>query len=204
MTEWFADNNSLPALETDCWNLLTHAVSDRDCGWRLPVLATSAVNGVQQRTLVLRSVNRRQRELLFHTDVRSPKHAQLVSDPRVSLLFYDSVLSSQLIICGIAALHHSDEVANAVWNSSPPETLRQYLAPVAPGTVVETADCNLPQYVRGRIPDRSEVEPGRDHFAVIRVRALSLDWLHLSREGNRRARFEYPGDHEPHSLWTAP
>ena len=190
-------------IEQDCWKHLSAAVDDRDCGWRLPVMATTTLDGVCQRTLVLRRVCNQTRTLQFHTDVRSHKITHLQHDARVSLLFYDHARSVQMQIRGKASLHRNDSIADALWNDSPPESLRGYLAPQAPGTFTPKANINLPIHVQGRIPDRSEIEPGKVNFVVIEVHTHQADWLHLSRDGNIRARFIYEQG-QPQGQWLTP
>lgn len=203
-SDWFVHNDSLTVIERDCWGLLRQAVTDRDCGWRLPVLSTSTAAGVRQRILVLRSVDAEHRQLMFHTDCRSPKFTQLQADPCVSLLFYDHTRSVQLQARGTVSLHTQDAIAEQLWIASAPETLRGYLAPLAPGTIVEGPDDNLPDHVRGRIPAWAEVEPGRAQFAVICVHIARMDWLALSRTGNRRVRIRYDEGRPVSCEWIAP
>ncbi len=190
-------------IEQDCWKHLASAVTDRQCSWRLPVMATSTPDGVYQRTLVLRRVCQITRTVQFHTDLRSDKIVQLQHHAGVSLLFYDHMRGVQLQIQGVASLHHNDSIADALWNASAPESLRTYLGPQSPGTVMPRADINLPGHVQGRILERAEIEPGRINFAVIEVHTHRADWLHLSREGNIRARFTYEQG-IPEGRWITP
>lgn len=203
-SDWFVRNDSLTAIEKDCWGLLQQAITDRVCGWRLPVLGTYSVAGVRQRVLVLRDVDAEKQQLMFHTDRRSPKFTQLQEDSRVSLLFYDHTRAIQIQARGIASLHTNDQIAERLWTSAAPESLRGYLAPLAPGTAVAAPSDNLPQAVRGRIPTRAEVEPGRAQFAVICVSITVLDWLALSANGNRRALFRYEAGKPMNAEWIAP
>ena len=199
----FANTASLSCILSDCWRSLRNAVSSRDCGWRLPVLATQSSGDVRQRIVVLREVDIQQRLLLAHTDFRSPKVAALRDTQSVSWLFYDHTAMSQLQITSTASIHHADEVADRVWQSEPESSLRGYLAPIVPGTVVNGPSCNLPDKVMGRIPDRDELAAARTNFAVIQCEVETIEWLTLSREGNLRARFRYSND-EVHADWLAP
>ena len=82
------DLNSSAALTTifaTCWDLLEAAAAGNGTGWRLPVLATQSSQGIQQRTIVLRTVLRPRNSLLFHTDVRSAKIEQLQADANEQL-----------------------------------------------------------------------------------------------------------------------
>lgn len=184
-------NLQLEAIHLDCWGLLEQAVTDRDCGWRLPTLATLAPAGVRQRTVVLRAVDSVRRQVFLHTDVRSAKIGQIRENPQVSLLFYDHTRSVQLMLQGKASIHTNDETADILWQHSPPEALRGYLGPLPPGMPVDEFCVNLPPFVQGRIPERAEVESGRPHFAVVSVTVEQSEWLRVSRSGNCRAVFRY-------------
>jgi pyridoxamine 5'-phosphate oxidase len=191
MDSGFTNKNSLETIESDLWILLKTACTERNHGWRLPVLATQAGHSIRQRTIVLRDVLPDHRRLLFHTDLRSPKIAQIQMNPNASLLFYDHASAVQLQVSGQVSVETYSPQADRLWEISPPESLRSYLAPQTPGTPADNPDDNLPESVRGRIPERSEIEPGRCHFAILRFEVSDIEWLQLDREGNRRARFYY-------------
>lgn len=197
----------LEAVQADCWRLLEQAVTDRDCGWRLPVLATRTAAAVRQRTVVLRAVRAAERQVFLHTDIRSAKVQQIQEHPDVSLLFYDHARGVQLQLSGRATLHTHDAAADTLWQHSPPEALRMYLGLRAPGTPLTEPCTNLPPHVRGRIPERGEIEPGRPQFAAVAVTVQQAEWLLLSRDGNLRARFCYDVAAVEDSLraeWLAP
>jgi pyridoxamine 5'-phosphate oxidase len=192
MNSGFTDKNSLGTIESDLWILLKTACTERNHGWRLPVLATQAGKSMRQRTIVLRDVIPHDRRLFFHTDLRSPKVAQIRMNPDASLLFYDHASAVQLQVSGHVSVDTDSPQADRLWEISPPESLRSYLAPQPPGTPADDPDDNLPESVRGRIPERSEIERGRCHFAVLIYTVSDIEWLQLDRDGNRRARFRYP------------
>ncbi len=201
------DLNSSAALTTifaTCWDLLEAAAAGNGTGWRLPVLATQSSQGIQQRTIVLRTVLRPRNSLLFHTDVRSAKIEQLQADANASLLFYDSQLEVQLQVRGVATIHTNDETADQLWEANTPASLKMYLAPLAPGTTTKGPDCNLPDSMRGRLPERSEILPGRDHFAAVKFTVQSIEWLRLSRNGNLRAVLFCSNGNRDHSEWMTP
>lgn len=200
----FSSADTLHTIDQTCWHILQAAVSCREHGWRCPVLATEFAGSVRQRTVILRDVDPENREIFCHTDVRSPKIVQLRENPRVSMLFYDSRLGAQLQILGRAEIHTDTQVADRLWQQSPPESLRSCLAPYAPGTHSIHPCDNLPDSVRGRIPERQELRSGRSRFAVVRIIAEQADWLLLSRDGNRRATFGYSPGKEPVREWLCP
>ncbi|MFY9255670.1 MAG: pyridoxamine 5'-phosphate oxidase family protein [Fuerstiella sp.] len=200
----FSDLTSLPAIHTQCWENLTAAVIQRDSGWRLPVLATSDMDGCRQRVVVLRHVDVQHETIYVHTDLRSAKITSIQSQPQVSWLFYDAAAMVQLQLSGKAVIHTNDTTADRFWNSEPESSLRGYLAPHAPGTVCNLPESNLPASVIGRIPERDELQLGRANFAVISCKIQSMEWLLLRREGNLKARFQTPTSGDTTMEWLAP
>jgi hypothetical protein len=77
-----------------------------------------------------------------------------------------------------------------------------YLSELRPGTEQEIPYPGYPEELQNRPPDEEESVAGRSNFAVIECRVLEMDYLHLSREGQTRARFQY----EPtlKLAWLAP
>ncbi|MFM7059350.1 MAG: pyridoxamine 5'-phosphate oxidase family protein [Planctomycetota bacterium] len=159
-------------------------------GWRIPVLATQRGGLARQRSIVLRGVERDSGLLWFHTDVRSGKVRDIEDCPQVSLLFYDSATETQLAVNGRARVLTDGAEVDGLWEQSACTSLRMYLAPGVPGTECGAGDCNLPEGVRGRIPDRGEVLAGRVNFAGVVVEVARMEWLQLSRGGNGRAEYE--------------
>ncbi|MEZ6127828.1 MAG: pyridoxamine 5'-phosphate oxidase family protein [Planctomycetaceae bacterium] len=205
MTEnWFSSTNSLTQIETDCWNLLQHAVDDRNCGWRLPVLATCSEGTLRQRTLVLRQVHPEQRQILVHTDVRSGKVRAIRQSPQVTWLFYDTQHQVQLHLTGTATIHTDDAIADQLWNTQPQSSLRGYLGSLLPGRICDQPENNIPANLRGKIPTREELSSGRVNFAVICCLIDSAECLLLSPEGNRRAVFRYSSGQTASADWVVP
>lgn len=198
----FKSLGQLEEIEAACWKALLAAVSDRESGWRLPVLATGNAS-VSQRTVVLRSVDVGHYELRIHTDVRSPKVDAVRVNGDVSMLFYDQS-GVQLAVVGRASLHTDDAVADAMWQAEAPVSLKGYLGTNPPGAVMPQVDHNLPAELLNVVPERGEIEAGRANFAAIVIRVVSIDWLCLDRSGNRRARFVYSDGDCVQRDWIAP
>jgi len=200
----FSDITSLQQIHACCWSELDRGVTDREFGWRRPVLGTSEPGGCRQRVVVLRSVDAKHRTLFIHTDIRSAKVASIQRQPSVSWLFYDAAAMVQLQLNGTATLHTADATADRFWNSEPESSLRGYLAPYSPGTACQQPEPNLPEFVINRIPSRDELIAGRDNFAVISCVVETMEWLLLRRQGNLRARFCYQPTGTMTSEWLAP
>ena len=197
-------NTALSEIHTSIWNLLESSAAENAPGWRLPVLATLTDHGCEQRTVVLRVVDRAHGVLLFHTDVRSSKVEQIRKDGRVSLLFYDHDRSVQLKIRAVASIHQEGELAQSLWEAGTPASLKMYSAPFAPGTICDAFNHNMTESLLGRLPDRHEIESGRINFCAIRVLAQSAEWLRLSQSGHLRASFEYVHGRMESACWVTP
>jgi len=203
-SEHFSNLIDPGTIEADCWSLLQAAVQDKSCGWRLPVLATCANGELRQRTVVLRKIDAHSRRLFVHTDLRSPKCNCIRSNSDVSWLFYDATRHVQLQLTGRATIHTDDDVADRIWHDEAESSLRGYLAPYVPGTERPAPETNLPNAVRQRIPDRSELTSARANFAVISCVVGAADWLLLRPDGNLRARFTYEDGATSTMDWLAP
>jgi hypothetical protein len=194
-----ADNNAPPradlaAILKDAWARLDRGAASGRHPFHTPVLSTHAPDGPDARVVVLRRVDLPGRALLCHTDARSPKVDQLRDRPVAAWTFYDAPAKLQLRLVGPTTLHTDDDLADQQWRASSPSSRRCYLAPHPPGDPADGPSPNLPEAVRGRVPDEPETRPGRTQFAVIRTVVQRLDWLDLHHAGHRRARFTWPAD----------
>lgn len=195
----------LAELYVGCWERL-RGVAELGAGggWRIPVLATQRGGVPRQRSIVLRRVQRESGLLWFHTDVRSGKVADIEGCPQVSLLFYDAATETQLAVGGVARVLTEGVDVDLLWEQSASSSLRMYLAPGAPGTESDAEDSNLPEGVRGRIPERHELSAGRVNFAGVQVVVERMEWLQLSRGGNRRAVYVCSSGRAVTGRWVLP
>ena len=169
---------SLPAITAEIWQQLAAAVEDRDHAWRTPVLATTDGSIADARTVILREVDAKTRRLLFYTDQRSAKVAQLLSHPGATLVMWSPALRWQLRCRLQLGLEDDGLAVSSRWahvKLSP--AAQDYLSPLPPGAVLHQA-----------APTHETL--ARAHFAVVVAQVVSIDWLELHAEGHRRARFE--------------
>lgn len=162
----------------DALDLLTRAANDRNAGaLRWPVLASAdAQAGADARMMVLRRFEREDRILELHTDARAPKLDQLRTDPRCTLLFFDSRAMVQLSVQARASIHQGDALAEAAFSRAPDSAHDDYRG-AAPGARLSED------------PDRSN--SAWENFAAIRLSMVSADWLKLSRGGHERWRLDF-------------
>ena len=159
------------------WAELQRATHDRHHEWRTPVLATVGAGGWPgARTVVLRQADARLATLVFYTDSRSPKVAELMAAPHASFVFWSKRLSWQLRVQAHITVQTSGSQVDEVW-----ERMRQspaagdYLAPAAPGALLPGA--SEPPAPAGL----------QHHLAIVTAQVLAIDWLELARAGHRRA-----------------
>jgi len=168
--------DSLALIETQVWHELELAARQPGHEWRTMALATIEGDIAQARTVVLREVDSAARELVFFTDARSSKVAQIQARPVGTLLCWSSRISWQLRLrvhldVQTAGLKVSSRWARLKLTPS----AQDYLSPLPPGSPVA---------------ERYEPERAtRSHFAVVTARVLSTDWMELHADGHRRACF---------------
>ncbi len=173
-----------------CWGELAAAAADRRHGFHVGTLATVGPDGAPRaRSLVLRAVDGAIGEIRSHTDLRSPKVAEVARAPRVAWHFYAPERALQLRLLGSARVESEGAVTDLAWESSALTSRRCYLAPAAPGDACDAPSPNLPEEVRDRRPTEAEAAPGRVNFAILRTSVDAIDWLSLASEGHRRASF---------------
>ncbi len=193
--------NTLPEVEAACWRELTAAPQQRGHAWRLMTVATLAhdEDGVawpDARTVVLREVQAEQRQLVFYTDARSAKAAQLQQQPQATLLLWSRELGWQLRLRVALALQSSGLDVSSRWAQVKlTPSAMDYLAPWPPGALLQA---DGPE---GAPPAPSPAPPrdSRGHFAVVTAQVQAMDWLELHAQGHRRAAFDAQG-----ARWLVP
>jgi hypothetical protein len=178
-------NDDLAEIEAALWRELGAAVRGKEHPWRTAVLATSDGSGADARTVVLREFDPRERALRFFADARSPKVRQLQAYPQGMLVLWSAELGWQLRLSVHIDVETEGLGVSSRWaRLKMTPAAQDYLSPLPPGSPVDR-----PTPVRGT----------REHFAVLVARVMALDWLELSAEGQRRARFDERG-----RRWLAP
>lgn len=181
--------DTLPDIQDAVWRELGHAVRSKGHGWRVGVLATvDQAGAADARSVVLRDLDLQARTLLIYTDSRSPKAQQLQAQPQGMLVLWSEALGWQLRLSVSLALETSGLRVSSRWAQLKlTPAARDYLSPLAPGSVLAAANPSPPE------------RTSRDHFAVIAARVDAVDWLELHGQGHRRARFDAAG-----AAWLTP
>lgn len=165
---------SLHMIERACWLALADATREREHPWRVMTLATVDGERADARCIVLRDIDEAKRRLVFYTDARSPKVAQMIAVPQGMLVGWWPQPGWQLRLKVQLSIETAGHEVSSRWarvKLSP--SAHDYLAALPPGTPV----------------DRYQPERGsREHFAVVTATITDMDWMELHADGHRRAR----------------
>jgi pyridoxamine 5'-phosphate oxidase len=170
----------------DAFRQISQGVADRRSPFRTPTLATMGADGRPGlRTVVLRGFDPETRRLVIHTDRRAAKVAEIAADPRVALHVWDDGGQVQVRLDGAAALQ-PEGVARTEWDQLHAGSRDTYRIRPTPGTAL--ADPAVAD------TDRVDEDAAYANFAVIAVDVDGMEWLHLARDGHRRAVFTWTAD----------
>lgn len=163
--------------------LVAAAASSRHPFHLLSVATVDAAGAAAARTVVLRGFDAANREVRFHTDIRSGKAAAIRRDARVSLHWYAPHTKPQIRIPATASLHHADDIAFQAWRASPPMSRACYTAAHAPGEP-------LASFPAAPSAPAAGDDTGLANFCVVRCRFESVELLALHAAGHQRVRID--------------
>jgi hypothetical protein len=172
------------------FSLLARGVADRRSAFHMISLATIGLDGSPQlRTVVLRGFDRTAPSLVFHTDRRAAKYAELSNLPHAAALAYDPGAKLQIRMEGTAAIISGGGAAE-IWARLQPTSRLCYHTPDAPGGTL------------GGDSPLTEAQ-ARSNFCVCTLTISKLDVLYLRAAGHLRAqaRFTQAGTS---AAWVAP
>lgn len=195
---------TLEDIEKDCWvRLLNGAVKSRD-PLHTPAVANLQEEGIAIRTVVLRAANTINKELTFHTDVRSVKWNNLKKNAETTWHFYDANARVQIRASGTATLHHNDLLADIAWSKTNASSRKTYLSFNAPSTKSVVPSSGLLPEFDGENPSLEISEMGRKNFGVVVTKINWVEWLWLNSKGNMRAEFIYSPNNAFKASWLIP
>lgn len=195
---------NLNDIEKDCWvRLLNGSLKGKDPMHNAAV-ASIGKFGVHQRTVVLRRVNTQQKQVAFHTDIRSGKWGELNNGDTISWLFYDAPARIQIRLSGTITKHYNDDVANQAWNKSTVNSKKVYLGLQGPSTISAIPTSGLSETLETITITEEEAEKGKPNFGLVITNIQWMEWLWLNSKGHRRAAFHYNNDFTFNAHWLIP
>lgn len=189
---------TLAGVADAAWSAIERGAVERWTPWGLPMLATAGPDGAPgARVLALRRVERAERRLWFHTDLRSPKVEALRREPRASVLFWSPADAVEVRLAGRVAVHADGHGADAAWRDASPLSQSAARIALAPGTPLRRASSF------DALVQEGDEAVARSHFCALAFVADTLDWLWLGPRDLRRAQFAWIG-RDWVGQWTVP
>jgi pyridoxamine 5'-phosphate oxidase len=181
--------NDLDKVYLKIWNILNLGLIDRNSSFHIPVFICEKKNNSDGRIVVLRGMNKKEKKIWFHSDIRSNKVNVLKSNPFGTLLFYDKKEKIQLRISGKVNINHQNDITKNSWKKTAHMSRQCYLGKNPPGVESEIPTSGLTEDIDNSKYTIKESENGYKNFCVIEVSVDFIEWLYLASKGHRRAFF---------------
>ena len=181
--------NDLDKVYSKIWSLLNFGLQNRDAPFHIPVFICNNGNKSDGRIVVLRGIDKKEKKIWFHSDIRSNKVKILKSNSEATLLFYDKSEKIQLRISGYAKINYQNDITKMSWKKTAHMSRQCYLGDIPPGTYASEATSGLTADVDNLKYTKDESEIGYKNFCVIETFVKSIEWLYLAAKGHRRAYF---------------
>ena len=181
--------NNLDKVYLKIWSLLELGLKNRDAPFHIPVFVCGKENRFDGRIVVLRGIDKKEKKVWFHSDIRSNKVKILKSNPNATLLFYDKNEKIQLRITGISKINYQNDITLNSWRKTVHMSRQCYLGEKAPGTDFPSPTSGLTEDVDNLKYSKKESESGYKNFCVVETFIKSIEWLYLAAKGHRRAYF---------------
>ena len=181
------------------WDELTLGLNSGKHPFHIFSVSTVKNNKPDSRTVVLRAVEKENKSISFHTDLRSKKVLQIKESENICALFYDKDTKIQLRIYGSASKETDSLLIKEKWNSSKEMSKLCYLNKISPGEVINESK----DYLYGK-EELNNVELGIKNFSIINIKISQIDWLSLNHEGHQRMLINYTSNNKIEFDWVAP
>ena len=149
-------------------------------------LSTLNDNFPETRTVVLRKIVDNPLKIFFNTDYRSNKVKELINNQNACALFYDQSRKIQIRMNCNAVVHHKNNIALKIWNSTALQSRKCYLGPYAPSTRLDNWHPNVPDEYIEINPTEDKSQKGYENFTHIELNVIELDILKLRYNGHIR------------------
>ena len=181
------------------WDELTLGLNSGKHPFHIFSVSTVKNNKPDSRTVVLRAVEKENKSISFHTDLRSKKVLQIKESENICALFYDKDTKIQLRIYGSASKETDSLLIKEKWNSSKEMSKLCYLNKISPGEVINESK----DYLYGK-EELNNIELGIKNFSIINIKISKIDWLSLNHEGHQRMLINYTSNNKIEFDWVAP
>ena len=171
------------------WNLLNMGLKNRNAPFHIPVFICGNKNKFDGRIVVLRGVDKKEKKIWFHSDIRSNKVKILRSNSEATLLFYDKIEKIQLRISVYTKINYQNDITERSWKKTAHMSRQCYLGEKAPGSSSLEPSSGLNENIDNLKYSLKESEIGYKNFCVIETFVQSIEWLYLAAKGHRRAYF---------------
>ncbi len=196
---------NLKEVEQFAWKKLVNGYVKKKSSFRTMCLGTIDENSLcSLRTVVNRKVDELNKQIFFHTDIRSRKCADLQKDNRLTLLFYDPRQRIQISVKSFATIHINDDLTAEKWRTTSAHARLGYMTIDAPNTKSDVPTLGYDERFAKEEPTELESNHYRENFAVIACAAYELEFLYLDYLGNRKANFFYKNGVLVNSFWAVP
>ena len=195
--------NDLDKTYLKIWDLLTKGLKNRDSSFHIPVFVCGDQNKSDGRIVVLRGVDKNEKKIWFHSDIRSKKIKTLKSNLKGTFLFYDKSEKIQLRIFGNIKINYQNNITKNSWQKTTLMSRQCYLGENSPGSDSLVATSGLTEDIDNLKFTINESEIGYKNFCVIETYIKSIEWLYLAAKGHRRAYF-YINKNSLEKKWLIP
>lgn len=186
--------DSLDAIEAEAWAFIEAGGASFRAPFHAGTLGTIGADGPNLRTVILRGADGASRRIWCHTDIRSPKIAELAADARVGWTLYDEAERLQFRAWGHAVVHHGNDVARDRWQATALNSRRIYHAVAAPTSISPVATGGLPPELDDERWTLAFSERAATNFVALETVVSRLEALYLHHAGHRRAVLRYGAD----------
>jgi 3-hydroxyisobutyrate dehydrogenase len=181
--------NDLDEVYFKIWDLLSSGLKNRNAPFHIPVFICGNKDKSDGRIVVLRGVDKKEKKIWFHADIRSNKIKILKSYPKATLLFYDKHEKIQLRISSKVKINYQNNTTVESWKKTAHMSRQCYLGSKVPGSNSSEATSGLTENIDNMKYTIEESEIGYKNFCVIENYIKSIEWLYLAAKGHRRAYF---------------
>lgn len=192
----------LEDFEQRIWERLRRGVVDKKDPFQVLTFISFQDNRPNPRSVILRKVDQTKRILIFHTDVRAAKVAEIKSNQAVTVHAWHPGQRLQLRMYGRAKLHHMDTLWKTEWNHLSPTSRLNYSSTLSPGIPISDPLAGWESYGSMEAID-SNSEDWKKNFAAISFEIEEIEGLLLSRGKHLRAKFGWK-DASRESQWLVP